>query len=62
MNKQYEFCIRCSRRYSVSRFRDKSKAFVCQDCERSSMRFTKGVVLAPIYGRSGFARVIGGER
>lgn len=56
--KEYAYCPKCNAKYSVSKLRDKSKAFICADCvgrDREKMTHKR---YRPIYNGGGFATVI----
>lgn len=54
---EYATCISCDMSYNVSSKRDKSKVFVCQDCEEKAKARMKGRRPRLVY-RNGMAHVI----
>lgn len=55
---KYQTCPKCGITYNVSRERDDSKVFVCQDCEireRAKMQHKKP---STIYDRIGLAKYL----
>lgn len=54
---KFETCPKCARTYCVSKQRDTSKVFVCQDCEIRDRAKMNGKKAKPIYDKLGYARV-----
>ena len=55
---KYETCPKCGVIYNVSRLRDTSKVFVCQDCESRERAKIRGNKPRLIYDKLGYASVV----
>lgn len=54
---EYAYCPKCSRKYNVSRLRDRTKIFICMDCVGKDGAKMNGGKYIPVYNRAGFATV-----
>ena len=54
----YETCPKCGVRYNVSALRDRSKVFICQDCENRERAKMNGKKARTIYDKLGVAKFI----
>lgn len=57
--KHFCVCPKCGYEYNVSRLRDRTKPFVCADCENLARAKRNGWKHYPIYNEGGFATVKG---
>ncbi len=55
---KYKTCPVCGIKYSVSRLRDDSKVFICQDCEIRDKAKMRGKKARTIYNKLGLAKYV----
>lgn len=55
---KYKTCPVCNIPYNVSRLRDESKVFICQDCEIRDKAKIRGKKARTIYNKLGLAKYV----